>query len=104
MSGLNDLTIFLFFVTGWVAIIAGTIYLVRRLTTPRVAGRCCLQTPCSEKCAREIQAARDRLGVAYDQIVKEIGVIVTAGHHELEGGGGAADDLVTPDGTSGYRP
>lgn len=99
---MNDLTIFLFFVTGWVAIIAATIYLVRLLTRPRVAGRCCLHTPCSEKCAREIQAARDRLGVEYDKIVREIGVIVTAGH-ELEGGG-AADDLVTPDGTSAGRP
>ena len=95
---MNDLTIFLFFVTGWIFIIAATIYLVRLLHRPKAAGGCCLETPCSAKCAREHQAARDRLTVAYDRIVKELGAIVIAGH-ELEGGE-MLDDLVTPDGTS----
>ena len=93
---MNDLTIFLFFVTGWIAIIAATIYLVRLLHRPKASG-CCMEQPCSERCAREHQAARDRLTVAYDRIVKELGAIVIAGH-ELEGGE-MLDDLMTPGGT-----
>lgn len=95
---MNDLTIFLFFVTGWIFIVAATIYLMRLLHRPKVAGRCCLETPCSAKCAREHQAARDRLTVAYDRIVQELGAIVIAGH-ELEGSE-MLEDLMAPDGTS----
>lgn len=82
MSGLE---VFLAFVTLWVLIIAAVIYFLRRLTAPvRQRGTCCMEFPCSAKCAKEHQAARDRLIVEYDKIVHEIGSIVTAGHELKE--------------------
>ena len=82
---MSGLVWFLLFVTAWVIIIAALIYLVRRLTTPPPQrGKCCLEVPCSTKCAVEHQAMRDRLGVDHAKIVHELGKIVTAGQNELE--------------------
>jgi hypothetical protein len=82
------LVIFLLFITVWVVIICGVVYLLHRLGTPlRQRGTCCLEVPCSTRCAQEHQVARDRLAVEYDKIVREIGTIVTAGA-ELEAAGG----------------
>ena len=86
---MSGLVWFLLFVTAWVIIIAGLIYLIRRLTTPPPQrGSCCLEVPCSQKCAEEHQAARDRLSVDHARIVHELGLIVTAGSNELEAGAG----------------
>jgi hypothetical protein len=83
MSGLDK---FLLFFTLWIVIIAGLIYLIRRLTAPpRNRGSCCMEVPCSAKCADWHQKARDRMDVQYDRIVSELGALVTAGH-ELESG------------------
>lgn len=95
---MNGLTTFLLFVTVWIAIIAVMLYMMFRAGRPRTAA-CCLDVPCSAKCAREHQAARDRLTVAYDRVVKEIGVIVTAGAELGSGEEPDADgDLATPAG------
>lgn len=81
---------FLGFVTLWVVIIAGVVYLKWRLTTPRpqvsaeVAAKCCMEVPCGSKCAEWHQKARDRMDVQYDRIIHEIGEVVTAGRRELE--------------------
>jgi hypothetical protein len=81
------LVIILLFFTAWVVIISGVVYLLHRLGSPlRQRGTCCLEVPCSTRCAQEHQAARDRLAVEYDKVVREIGAIVTAGA-ELETAG-----------------
>ena len=74
---------FLVFVTIWVVIICVFLYLTHRRTAPRVSGKCCLEVPCSDKCAREHQRQRDLLTVRYGEVVHEIGKIVQAGQ-ELE--------------------
>ena len=86
------LLIFLLFVTVWVIVISGFLYLARR-TAPDIHGGarrtagdvpCCRKgVPCSAECAREAQLERDRLAVRYDQVATELGKIVTAGR-ELE--------------------
>jgi hypothetical protein len=74
--------LFLLFVTLWILIIGGFIYLVHR-RRPGVVGACCLEIPCSESCAREHQSLRDRDSIEYHKIVRELGNIVQAGR-ELE--------------------
>jgi hypothetical protein len=82
---MNGLDVFLAFATLWVVIIAGLIYLSRRLTTPRQPrAACCLEVPCSKKCAERHQELRDHEGVEWSRVVHELGAIVTAGQHELE--------------------
>jgi hypothetical protein len=90
--------IFLFFVTLWVLIIAGVVYLTHR-RRPSIRGGglgvqgCCLEVPCSAACARAHQELRDRDTLEYHKIVRELGHIVQAG---LELEPPQAPSLVTP--------
>lgn len=84
--------LFLLFVTLWVIVICGYLYLQRRGAEAFAArrhqqedpsGRCCLEVPCGDGCAREHQRQRDQLAIRYDLVAKELGKIVQAGR-ELE--------------------
>ena len=82
---MSGLALFLGFATGWVVIICGLIYLIRRLTAPpRHLGKCCREVPCGRTCAEWHQKARDRLDIQYDKIVHELGTLVTAGNRQLD--------------------
>jgi len=76
---------FLLFVTLWIALIGGLVYLTHRRKPSFGPGSqaCCLAVPCSAACAREHQHLRDQGRIQYDRIVHELGQIVQAGH-ELE--------------------
>jgi len=104
---MDGLTIFFLFVTAWIAIATAGIVLFRFITRPKTTGCCLNGPPCSAKCARQLQEMRDRLSVAYDKVVREIGVIVTAGAELVPSAardpGGRAEDLSTPAGTAGRR-
>lgn len=89
----NPFIIFLLFVTAWIILILAAKYLGKRDSLPtylhhqpppapemralpaggKVAGRtaCCLEVPCSDECAREHQAMRDRLAQRYDLVAAE---------------------------------
>jgi hypothetical protein len=83
--------LFLLFVTIWVIVICGFLYLSRRSAAvwtarrhrPDASGRCCREVPCSDECARDYQRQRDRLAIQYDRVANELGKIVQAGR-ELE--------------------
>jgi hypothetical protein len=86
----------LMFVTLWVLIIAVGRYLIRRTRVVSPGGRqaawpvpaaralpaavpmhggqvrCCLEVPCSEACARDQQAWRDRATARYDLVIGEM--------------------------------
>lgn len=79
---MNVLEVFLGFVTLWVVIIAGVVYLLHRRSTPGWRGAqqsCCLEVPCSTRCAEQHQQMRDRLSVQYDKVMAELVGAVTAG-------------------------
>jgi hypothetical protein len=81
---------FLLFVTAWLILILVARHLGRRGSAPTrwppapdlralpairppAADRdaCCLEVPCSDECAREHQAMRDRLAQRYDLVAAE---------------------------------
>ena len=92
--------ILLGFVTLWVVIYVAGQYLIRRTRVvspggrppawpvPAVRalpaampvhsgpGRCCLEVPCSEACARRQQEWRDRATARYDLVIGEMGRII----------------------------
>ena len=100
--------ILLGFVTLWVVIWVGGQYLIRRTrvvspggraaawSVPAVRslpaavpvhsgpGRCCLEVPCSEACARGQQEWQDRANARYDLVIGEMGRLIK--------GDGALDD------------
>jgi len=90
---IKALVIFLLFVTAWVILILVSRYLNQRgsLVTdlyrqppaapevqalpagihPASRGACCLEVPCSDKCARSHQEMQDRLAQRYDLVAVE---------------------------------
>jgi hypothetical protein len=93
--------VFLAFVTLWILIIAGVVYLTHRRRPAFTGGRgpasqaCCLEVPCSADCAREHQRLRDPDAVEYHKIVRELGHLVQAGR---ELGPSPAPTLIAPPG------
>jgi hypothetical protein len=97
------LEVLLLFVTLWVVVICGFMYLSRRSAAAWAArshrptgtsGQCCREVPCSDECARGHQEVRDLLTVRYGEVVRELGHIIEAGQdapvRQLEAASGYA--------------
>ena len=102
------LVIFLLFVTVWVVLGLWVRYVLKRgslatglrrgqptgqrtLALPagiHVAGQgvCCLEVPCSDACARELQAMRDRATTRYELVVAEMGKLINSGAGQEDAG------------------
>lgn len=99
----NPFIIFLLFVTVWIILILVAKYLGQRGSLPSTSlsrqppahpemqalpasrpgtdrGACCLEVPCSDECAREHQAMRDRLAQRYDLVAAEALKVIGQSH------------------------
>jgi hypothetical protein len=84
---LKAFEIFLLFVTLWVIVICGFVYLsrrhgatwaARRHQPGNVSSQCCLEVPCSKQCARVHQEQQDLVKIRYGEVVRELGHIIGA--------------------------
>lgn len=74
-------TDFLVFVTIWVIIVCGFLYLTRRYAV-RVSTNCSLEEPCSDRCGREHQRQHELLSARYSEVARELDKIIQPGQDQ----------------------